>query len=61
MRLQCAKLEREQQETAKRMEALARELAQARANLARRPAATSLVLPAQKITVESGIQRESCA
>ena len=40
------------------MEALERELAQARANLARRPAATSLVLPAQKITVESGIQRE---
>ena len=34
------------------------ELAQARTNLARRPAATSLVLPAQKITVESGIQRE---
>jgi hypothetical protein len=30
----------------------------ARADLARRPAVTSLVLPAQKITVESGIQRE---
>ena len=36
---------------------LRRQLEQARANLARRPAATSLVLPAQKITVESGIQR----
>ena len=58
VRQQRAKLEREQQETARRMEALARELAQARANLARRPAATSLVLPAQKITVASGIQRE---
>ena len=58
VRQQRAKLEREQQETAKRMAALERELAQARANLARRPAATSLVLPAQKITVESGIQRE---
>ncbi len=57
-RLQRARLEREQQETAKRMEALEHELAQARADLARRPAATSLVLPAQKITVESGIQRE---
>jgi hypothetical protein len=55
-RLQRAKLEREQQETTKRMEALAHELAQARANLARRPAATSLVLPPQKITVESPIQ-----
>jgi len=54
VRLQRAKLEREQQETAKRMEALA----QARADLARRPAATSLVLPAQKVTVESSIQRE---
>jgi hypothetical protein len=58
VRLQRAKLEREQQETAKRMAALAHELAQARANLARRPAATSLVLPAQKITVKSPIQRE---
>ena len=58
VRLQRAKLEREQQETAKRMAALEHELAQARADLARRPAATSLVLPAQKITVESGIQRE---
>ncbi len=58
VRLQRAQLEREQQETAQRMAALERELAQARANLARRPAATSLVLPAQKITVESGIQRE---
>lgn len=58
VRSQRAKLEREQQETAKRMEALEHELAQARADLARRPAATSLVLPAQKITVESGIQRE---
>jgi ribosomal protein S25 len=58
VRLQRAKLEREQQETAKRMETLERELAQARANLARRRAATSLLLPAQKITVESGIQRE---
>ena len=57
-KLQCAKLEREQQETAQRMEALEHELAQACADLARRPAATSLVLPAQKITVESGIQRE---
>jgi len=58
VRLQRAKLECEQQETASRLETLERELAQARANLARRPAATSLVLPAQKITVESGIQRE---
>jgi hypothetical protein len=58
VRLQRAKLEREQQETAKRMEALEHQLAQARADLARRPAATSLMLPAQKITVESGIQRE---
>jgi hypothetical protein len=58
VRLQRAKLEHEQQETAKRMDALEHELAQARANLARRPAATSLVLPSQKITVESGIQRE---
>jgi hypothetical protein len=57
-RLQRARLEREQQETAKRMEALEHQLAQARADLARRPAATSLMLPAQKITVESGIQRE---
>jgi len=57
VRQQCAKLQREQEQTASRMEALARELAQARANLARRPAATSLVLPAQKITVESPIQR----
>ncbi len=37
---------------------LRQQLAQARTDLARRPAATSLVLPAQKITVESGIQRE---
>jgi hypothetical protein len=61
VRQQHAKLEREQQETAKRMAALEHELAQARARrvgVARRPAATSLVLPAQKITVESGIQRE---
>ena len=57
-RQQRAKLEHEQQETAKRMDALEHELAQVRANLARRPAATSLVLPAQKITVESSIQRE---
>jgi hypothetical protein len=57
-RSQRAKLEREQQETAKRMEALEHELAQARARRVGRPAATSLVLPAQKITVESGIQRE---
>ena len=58
VRLQSAKLEREQQETASRMEALEHELAQARANLARRPSATSLVLPAEKITVESPIQRQ---
>jgi len=58
IRQQCAKLEREQQEMAKRIQALEHELAQARADLARRRAATSLVLPAQKITVESGIQRE---
>lgn len=57
VRQRCATLEREHQETVKRMAALERELAQARANLARRPAAPSLVLPAQKITVESGIQR----
>jgi hypothetical protein len=58
VRLQRAKLEREQQEAAQRMEALKHELAQARTNLACRPAATSLVLPAQKITVESTIQRK---
>jgi len=61
VRLQRAQLEREQQETAKRMAALEHELAQTRARrvgVARRPAATSLVLPAQKITVESPIQRE---
>jgi ribosomal protein S25 len=56
-RQQRARLEREQRETAQRMAALEHELAQARADLARRPAVTSLVLPAQKITVESGIQR----
>ena len=61
VRLQSAKLQREQQETASRLDALERELTQARARrvgVARRPAATSLVLPAQKITVESGIQRD---
>ena len=40
---------------------LRRQLEQARTNLARRPAATSLVLPAQKITVESTIQRKVLA
>jgi len=61
VQLQRAKLERDQQETAKRLAALEHELAQARARLvgvARRRAATSLVLPAQKITVGSSIQRE---
>ena len=58
VRQQLVNLRREQEQTTVRIETLQSELAQARANLARRPAATSLVLPAQKITVESGIQRE---
>jgi hypothetical protein len=58
VRQQNDRLQHAQQETTRRIAALEHELAQARANLARRPAATSLVLPAQKITVESGIQRE---
>jgi hypothetical protein len=58
VRQQLVNLRREQEQTTVRIEALQRELAQARTNLARRPAATSLVLPAQKITVESTIQRK---
>ena len=61
VRQQLVNLRREQEQTTVRIEALQRELAQARTNLARRPAATSLVLPAQKITVESTIQRKVLA
>ena len=57
VRQQLVNLRREQEQTTVRIETLQSELAQARTNLARRPAATSLVLPAQKITVESTIQR----
>ena len=58
VRQQLVNLRREQEQTTVRIETLQSELAQARTNLARRPAATSLVLPAQKITVESTIQRK---
>jgi hypothetical protein len=60
----CDELDREldavqcQEQAASQITALTHELAQARAELARRPAATSLVLPAQKITVESAVQRK---
>ncbi len=55
---QCADLQREQEETAAQVAALTRALALARTELAGRPAAASLLLPAQKITVKSGVQRE---
>ncbi len=55
---QCADLQREQEETAAQVTALTRALALARAELAGRPVTASLVLPAQKITVKSGVQRE---
>ncbi len=57
LRDQLADLQERNQQAAAQVAELRRQLEQARADLARRSAATSLVLPPQKITVESGIQR----
>ena len=50
--------QQQQEQAASQVTVLTHELAQARADLAGRPTAASLMLPAQKITVKSGVQRE---
>ena len=57
LRDQLADLQEHNRQAAAQVAELRRQLEQARADLARRPTATSLLLPVQKITVESGIQR----